>query len=80
MVKIDRSFVTNLGRDRIDDAIVSAVVDLAHVLDLTVVAEGVETQDQLAQVQAVGCEQFQSFLYSPAVSAVALHALMLARP
>jgi diguanylate cyclase (GGDEF)-like protein len=80
MVKIDRSFVTNLGRDRIDDAIVSAVVDLAHVLDLTVVAEGVETQDQLAQVQAVGCEQFQGFVYSPAVSAAALHALMLARP
>ena len=79
MVKIDRSFVTNLGRDRIDGAIVSAVVDLAHVLDLTVVAEGVETRDQLDQVRAVGCEQFQGFVYSPAVSAPALRALMLER-
>ena len=77
MVKIDRSFIANLGRDRIDEAIVSAVVDLAHVLDLTVVAEGVETSVQLAQVQAIGCEQFQGFVYSPAVSAMALHSLML---
>ena len=80
MVKIDRSFVVNLGQDRIDEAIVSAVVDLAHVLDLTVVAEGVETIEQLSRVQAIGCETFQGFVYSPAVSAAALRTLMLERP
>ena len=80
MVKIDRSFVVNLGRDRIDEAIVGAVVDLAHTLDLTVVAEGVETDEQLARVAEMGCENFQGFVYSPAVSAAALRSLMVAQP
>jgi EAL domain-containing protein (putative c-di-GMP-specific phosphodiesterase class I) len=40
----------------------------------------VETQDQLDRVVAVGCEQFQGFVYSPAVSATALRALMQAKP
>jgi diguanylate cyclase (GGDEF)-like protein len=80
MVKIDRSFVANLGRDPIDEAIVTAVVELAHALDLTVVAEGVETQEQLARVRALGCENFQGFVYSPAVSVAALGALMSAQP
>ena len=68
VLKIDRSFVTGLCHDRQDRAIVAAVVDLAHALGLTTVAEGVETADQLAQLAALGCEQGQGYLWSPPLS------------
>ena len=64
MVKIDRSFVAGLGRDPAADAIIAAVVNLAHALGLTVVAEGVERDEQLVALRALGCDRAQGFLWS----------------
>ncbi len=64
MLKIDRTFVTGLGQEREDRAIVTGVVDLAHAFGLTTVAEGVETLEQLDELRAIGCELGQGFLWS----------------
>ncbi len=63
VVKIDRSFITAIGRSSRDEAIIRSVVDLAHTLGLTVTAEGVETQVQLDFVSEVGCDMAQGFLF-----------------
>ena len=64
-VKIDRSFVSGLGTDPGDTAIVTAVIGLAHALDLQVVAEGVETEGQLAELVALGCDEAQGYFFAP---------------
>jgi len=64
VLKIDRSFVEGLGRDRSDRAIVASVVDLAHAFGLTTIAEGVETLEQLDELRTIGCEQGQGYLWS----------------
>ena len=69
VLKIDRSFVEGLGRDRQDRAIVASIVDLAHAFGLTTVAEGIETPEQLDELRALGCEWGQGFLWSPALPA-----------
>ncbi len=66
-VKIDTSFVKEIGRRTQDDAIVKGIVQLSHSLGLTVVAEGVETEEQLAFLRAVGCDLAQGYRVSPAV-------------
>jgi diguanylate cyclase (GGDEF)-like protein len=58
-VKVDRSFVNGLGRDADDSAIVAAVVSMAHALGLEVVAEGVETAEQIVELEALGCDLAQ---------------------
>jgi diguanylate cyclase (GGDEF)-like protein len=68
-LKIDRSFIDRLGSEARQSAIVSAVIALAHSLDLDVVAEGVETREQLLILQQEGCEQVQGYLFSPAMPA-----------
>lgn len=68
-LKIDRSFVADLADDDSDRAIARAIISLAHALDLTVVAEGVETEAQFAILAAEGCDSVQGFLFSPAVPA-----------
>ncbi|GAC1300557.1 MAG: hypothetical protein NVSMB19_07290 [Vulcanimicrobiaceae bacterium] len=68
-LKIDRAFVMDLPQDRGDAAIVSAVVALGHAMDLTVVAEGVETSEQAALVRKLGCDELQGFYYSKALPA-----------
>ena len=62
IVKVDSPFVAGLGIDDHDEAIVSAIVRLAHTLGLQVVAEGVETELQLAHLRAMGCDYAQGFL------------------
>ncbi len=67
-LKIDRSFVQHLPDDESDVAIVTAIVSLAHALKLKVIAEGVETEEQRAFLQTLGCNELQGFLYSPALT------------
>ena len=63
-VKIDRSFVRGLPDSSEDAAIVGAVIELGHALGLSVTAEGIETEAQLANLRASGCDTAQGFLFS----------------
>ena len=67
-LKIDQSFVKALDSE-VDASIVRAIVSLAHSLRLKVVAEGVETAEQLKFLQSLGCDQYQGFLFSPPLPA-----------
>ncbi len=68
-IKIDKSFVAGICRNRPDRAIVAATVELARGMDLRVVAEGVETRDQLVQLRAFGVEVGQGYYWSRPVTA-----------
>jgi len=74
-VKLDRSFVREIETNPDDAAIASAVVAMAHSLKLRVVAEGVETEGQLAFLRAQGCDAIQGYLVSPPVVLSELQAL-----
>ncbi|MDQ3573366.1 MAG: EAL domain-containing protein [Actinomycetota bacterium] len=63
-LKIDRSFVAGVGEDSDDTAIVAATVAMAHALGLSVVAEGVETADQLDGLRVLGCQEVQGYFIS----------------
>lgn len=71
-IKIDRSFVTHMAVDEEDASIVKAVLELGHSLGLDVVAEGVEDQDVLRELIALGCDYAQGYYFSPPVPAAAL--------
>jgi diguanylate cyclase (GGDEF)-like protein/PAS domain S-box-containing protein len=60
-IKIDRAFVINLGRNPQSAAIVRAVIDLGHALEMSIVAEGVETQEQLGFLAEEGCDAVQGY-------------------
>jgi len=66
-LKIDRSFVADIPRDAGNTAITQAIVAMSHSLGLKVIAEGVETQEQLAFLREHGCDQVQGFYFSRAV-------------
>jgi len=78
-LKIDRSFVKDLPSDAEDAAIAKAIIAMAHSLKLEVVAEGVESAEQLAFLQQHGCEIVQGFLFSRPVSAADFGALLSAQ-
>jgi diguanylate cyclase (GGDEF)-like protein len=65
VVKIDRSFVAGLGTDPRDTAIVRGVIELAHALDLVVVAEGIERPEQLDELRGLRCDLAQGYLFAP---------------
>jgi diguanylate cyclase (GGDEF)-like protein len=77
-LKIDSSFVRDLGVDADNISIVQAIISLAHSLRLKVVAEGVETPAQLAQLKALGCDQYQGYQFKPPAPAAAIEAMMRA--
>ena len=66
-LKIDRSFVRDLASNAKNQAITASIIDIGHHLGMTVVAEGVETEAQFAQLAELGCDQAQGFLFSPGV-------------
>ena len=68
-LKIDQSFVRDLATDSDDAAIVTATIAMAHALNLTVIAEGVETEQQLQFLKDNGCEQMQGYYFSRPVPA-----------
>src|SRR4029077_864005 len=78
-LKIDRSFVSGTGNAGRNVSIVRTVVGLAYSLGLDVVAEGVETEEQLALLKDLGCPLAQGFLFSPAVDSEAAAQLIAGR-
>ena len=67
-LKIDLSFVRGATTDPNDASVVTAVIAVAHSLDLRVVAQGVETEAQVALLRSLGCDEVQGFLWSPPAS------------
>jgi diguanylate cyclase (GGDEF)-like protein len=66
-IKIDASFISMLTQNEENIAIVEAIISLAHTLGMTVVAEGIETHEQLSYLQHLGCDYGQGFFFSKAV-------------
>jgi diguanylate cyclase (GGDEF)-like protein len=75
-IKIDRSFVTDLSQHENSTAIIRAVTLLAESLDMMTTVEGVETQEQLDHVRALGCTEMQGYLLSPPRDVADIHAML----
>jgi EAL domain-containing protein (putative c-di-GMP-specific phosphodiesterase class I)/CheY-like chemotaxis protein len=80
VIKIDRSYVNDVTAAPTQVSITRAVIRMAHSLHMRVLAEGVETEGQLALLASAGCDAMQGFFYSPAVEAEAILALWRERP
>ena len=77
-LKIDRAFITGMTEGPQGMAIVSSTIALAHALKLTVVAEGVETDEQARMLRLLACDEAQGYLYSRAVPATEIEGLLRA--
>jgi diguanylate cyclase (GGDEF)-like protein/PAS domain S-box-containing protein len=75
-LKIDRSFVMGMTTDTRARGIVKTIIDMAHSLNKTVIAEGVETSEQLEQLRRLGCKYFQGYLYSKPLPANEVEAIL----
>ncbi len=75
-LKIDQSFVRDITNDQDDAAIVASIISLAHNLRLQVIAEGVETNEQIAFLRRQHCDEIQGFYFSPPVSSEAFEAML----
>jgi diguanylate cyclase (GGDEF)-like protein/PAS domain S-box-containing protein len=75
-LKIDRSFISHLPGDPGDMAIVNAVIQLGRAMNLRIIAEGVETEPQRQFLLDAGCDDFQGFLYAPALDLAAFESRM----
>ena len=79
-LKIDSSFIAGLGKDWGDTAIVSGTIDLAHALELTVIAEGVETAGQLERLRELECDLVQGYYLSEPLAEGEMRELLAADP
>jgi len=68
-LKIDQSFVSHIVTEPDDEAVVRTIINLAHSLRLTVIAEGVETKEQMEILHTHGCDQIQGFYFSEPIPA-----------
>jgi Amt family ammonium transporter len=75
-VKMDRSFVRDLGEDEADAALIRSVVELGEALDMNIVAEGIENRTQLDSVNALNCNVGQGYFFSVPLSADAIDGLL----
>jgi len=78
-LKVDRSFIKELGVSAESSEIVRTIVELARSLEMDVVAEGVETEDQFQKLAALGCEYVQGYYFAKPAGAPATQALMQER-
>jgi len=78
MLKIDRDFIRHMHESRSRTAIVQAIISLGANLSMEVVAEGIELEDHLAQLQALDCAFGQGYLFSPAVPAAQIEPMLRA--
>lgn len=78
-LKIDQSFVRDISTDPNDAAIVRAIVQMAHTLNLDVIAEGVEDEAMLKHVRESGCDEVQGYLFSKPLPAQAFEAFIKSR-
>ena len=76
-VKLDRSFISEIASDSHDAAIVSSIIELSHSMGLTVIAEGVETEEQLALIRSLKCDELQGYLFSKPVASEDATALLV---
>jgi diguanylate cyclase (GGDEF)-like protein len=79
-IKIDRSFVTNLGRAKSSAGVVQAIIQLAHELNIVVVAEGVETFEQQKELKRMQCEFMQGFYISEPLDILGVERYIAGRP
>ena len=68
-LKIDKSFIDNIASESRERAIVRTIIQLAHQLDMTVVAEGVETEQQAEILSGLGCDELQGYYFSKPLAA-----------
>ncbi|MEP7055037.1 MAG: EAL domain-containing protein, partial [Actinomycetota bacterium] len=80
ILKMDQSFIADIGHGPTGPAIVEAITNLAHVIGLTVTAEGVETMGQRDRVAAIGCDRAQGYFYGRPMSAASMNTLLGAAP
>ena len=76
-LKIDKTFVADVSTDEDDAAIAKAIVMMGHALDMSVIAEGVETPQQLEYLTSLGCDAIQGYLFSPPLSTQSFTELLM---
>jgi EAL domain-containing protein (putative c-di-GMP-specific phosphodiesterase class I) len=80
IIKIDQSFVSPVLESVRNDTLLEAIVSLGHNLDMTMLAEGIETKAQLQRLQRLGCELGQGYLFSRAIPSVEVPAMLAKLP
>jgi EAL domain-containing protein (putative c-di-GMP-specific phosphodiesterase class I) len=79
VLKIDRSFITDVTTNPTDAAITGAIIDMAHSMDVRVVAEGVETAEQLDFLRQRGCDEIQGYYFARPLPPIEITELLLKR-
>ena len=79
-LKIDRSFVRDIRERRVDASIIDAIVAMARGLRMSLIAEGVETRNQLSYLREQGCREIQGYIFSEPLPATDIKRLLLDDP